>query len=793
MLERVLQVLEYPTVIDCLSKHAASSLGKEKVKQLKPSFKYEEVHFRQQATFEGTEVLRLKETVPFGGIRDIRPALKRSAVGSLLSPAELQDIASTISGARKLKLFLEALLEEHDWPIIKHWVEHIAELRHIERQINACFDEQGRMLDTASPALRRIRGQMRNAEGKIKDQLEQLTKSPAVQKMLQEPIVTIRNERYCLPVKAEYRPQFRGLVHDQSASGATLFIEPQSVIDINNELQETKLKEEKEIERILARLTASVAEEGEALNRNIQALAELDFIFAKAYFAQALKAVQPKINQRKYFRLKQARHPLIKPEKIVPVSFELGDAYTSLIITGPNTGGKTVTLKTIGLLTLMSCSGLFVPAEEGTEIAVVSSVYADIGDEQSIEQNLSTFSSHMTNIIRILENMDENSLVLLDELGAGTDPTEGAALAMAILDEVCQRGARVLATTHYSELKAYAYTKPKVMNASMEFDIDTLRPTYRLLVGLPGRSNALSIAQRLGLKASVIERAQAQIGQENTRVETMISSLEENRKRSEADRQQAERLRLEMEQLQKRLQQKEEQLEEERERIMHKAKEKARAYLAKRKKEADAIIAELRARQKSGQAVKEHLLIEAQKKLEQVEDKANDHPQQQTSWSRKQKRVPLHPGDEVFVHTFGQKGHIIEQTSETEYLVQLGLLKMKVNKDQLEKVAPSQKGQHTGKSTAPSGHISVKANAADTKMELDLRGKTIDEAIVELDQYIDKALLAGYEQIYIIHGKGTGQLRKGVQQYLKGHKRIKKTRLGGEGEGGSGVTVVQLD
>jgi DNA mismatch repair protein MutS2 len=784
VLERVLRVLEYEKIIEQLGSHVSSSLGKEKVHKLTPSFIYDEVVHSQKATFEGATVLRLKGYAPLGGIRDIRPSLKRAAIGGMLNSSELIDIATTLYGGRQLKIFLEGVLTDQSLPILQSWVDQITSSKPLEQEIKLCIDDQGEILDSASPALRQIRAQIRSAESRIRSKLEQMTRSSSYQKMLQDSIVTIRNDRYCLPVKQEFRGHFGGIVHDQSASGATLFVEPEAVVTINNQLREAKVKEEREIEKILRQLSAQVAEEVDALTLNVEALAELDFIFAKAQYANHLRAVQPKLNQEGYFHLKKAKHPLIPAEEIVPITFELGQEYRSMIITGPNTGGKTVTLKTLGLLTLMACSGLAIPAEEGSVIAVVSSIYADIGDEQSIEQSLSTFSSHMTNIVRIIEKMDHQSLVLFDELGAGTDPTEGAALAMAILDHVYQCGARVLATTHYSELKAYAYSKQGVMNASVEFDVETLRPTYRLLVGVPGRSNAFSIAKRLGLSDTVIEQAKAQIGEDDTKVETMIASLEENQKRAELDRLEAHRLKREVEQLRQELEQKEEQFEQQKEKRIAEAEKKAQAYFAKAMQEAEEVIEGLRELSSKQEGVKDHLLIDAKKKLEGLSQSGEPQREKKQQALKKKANQSFQPGEEVYVHSFGQKGHIVEKVSEKEYQVQIGIMKMKVAQEQMEKI------QREAQKTAP--RATVKTKAEPTKMELDLRGQTTDEAIIGIDKYLDDALLAGYHQVYVIHGKGTGQLRKGVQDFLKKHKRVKGLRLGGAGEGGSGVTVVEL-
>ncbi|GGK33846.1 endonuclease MutS2 [Caldalkalibacillus thermarum] len=786
MQERTLKLLEFDKIKDELAKHAASTLGKEKVEELTPVFDLDVVRKEQQATYEAFTVLRLKGQVPFGGIRDIRPAVKRAMIGSRLDAAELLDVAQTIAGGRKLKHFLEKVCAEHgELSILARLEEQIRPLRDVEQSIKSCIDEHGDVLDSASPALKEIRNRIRHAEQRVKRQLEQIVRAPANQKMLQEPIITIRQDRYCIPVKAEYRHHFGGLVHDQSASGATLFVEPEAVVAINNELREAKLQEEKEIDRILTGLTRQVGEAGEDLKNNVQALAELDFLFAKAYYARSIRAVQPQLNDQGYFKLIRARHPLIPAQDVVPTTFELGREYTCMVITGPNTGGKTVTLKTLGLLTLMACSGLFIPAEEGSHVAVVSSVYADIGDEQSIEQSLSTFSSHMTHIVGILDKMDENSLLLFDELGAGTDPTEGAALAMAILDFVHSRGALVVATTHYSELKAYAYSRPGVINASVEFDTETLKPTYRLLVGVPGRSNAFHIARRLGLKEEIIETAKNLISTDDLRIDHMLAELESARKQAEEDRQAAERLKREVEALKQSLAKKEARLEKEKERLISQAKQQAEQKIERMMKEAERIMAQLREWQRGHQAVKEHQLIEAKKGLEQLKEAASQQPAgMDKPRPKRQNGQTFKPGDDVYVHTFGQKGQVIEKLSEQEYYVQLGIIKMKVKASDMEKIKTKQ--------TEQAGMARVQTKTETVGLELDVRGQTTDEAIAAVDKYLDDALLAGYQQVSIIHGKGTGQLRKGIQDFLRRHKRVKAFRLGEAGEGGSGVTIVTL-
>ena len=619
MQSRIFHVLEFNKVKEQLQKKVASSLGREKVANLIPSTQYEEVVKWQEATDEATTVLRLRGNVPLGGIFDVRPSVKRAEIGGTLSSNELLDVASTIYAARQVKQFIEQVVEDEDLqlPIITEHIEKLMPLPEVEQTIKMSIDENGTVLDGASDQLRGIRQKLRSTESRIREKLESLIRSSSAQKMLSDAIVTIRNERFVIPVKQEYRSAYGGIVHDQSSSGATLFIEPQAIVTLNNELQEAKVKEKQEIERILIALTVQVAEVANELRQNVYLLGELDFMFAKGRYSHELKASKPKMNDRGYIKLVKAKHPLIAQEDVVANDIELGDQYTSIVITGPNTGGKTVTLKTLGLFTLMAQAGLQIPALDGSEMAVFKHVFADIGDEQSIEQSLSTFSSHMVNIVDILQKVDHESLVLFDELGAGTDPQEGAALAISILDQVYERGARVVATTHYPELKAYGYNREGVVNASVEFDIETLSPTYKLLIGVPGRSNAFEISKRLGLSAEVIERAKGYIGSETNKVENMIASLEDSRRQSEHELEEAEELRKEAQKLHKELQSQIIEFNEKRDKLYEKAEEKAQATVKAASEEAEKIISDLRKMsQKNHALVKEHELIEARKRLE---------------------------------------------------------------------------------------------------------------------------------------------------------------------------------
>ncbi|SET78075.1 DNA mismatch repair protein MutS2 [Salinibacillus kushneri] len=783
MNDRVLKTLEFDKMKDQLISFAGSSLGKEKASKLYPSSQLTEAVRWQEETDEARQVLRLKGQIPLGGIFDIRPHVKRSSIGGILTAFECLDVASTMRAGKVIKQFI-ADIEEEDLslPILRDLTEQVVVLNELERNIKSCIDDHGHVMDGASEALRYIRTKIRSHENSVRDRLEQYTKSRS--KMLSDAIVTIRNDRYVLPVKQEYRGSFGGIVHDQSSSGATLFVEPQSVVELNNKLQAAKVEEKQEMEKILQELSAHIANDQGFILQNVQVLQKIDFMAAKAKFSKEVDAAKPAMNDQGFIKMKQARHPLIDPDEVIPNDVEIGKDYTSIVITGPNTGGKTVTLKMIGLCTLMAQSGLQVPALDGCEMAVFDDVFADIGDEQSIEQSLSTFSSHMTNIVDILKGVHEKTLVLFDELGAGTDPQEGAGLAMAILDEVISRNARVIATTHYPELKAYGFNREGVMNASVEFDVKTLRPTYRLLLGVPGRSNAFEISRRLGLDENVINHAKSLTGQDSQSVENMIASLEEARKKADEDYEQAEAILNESYQLRKDLEEKWRQFEQRKDKLWEKAERKAEKEVTKARKEAEEIIEKLQ-NMKNNAEVKEHELIDAKKQLSEAYVHLTEEQKDQTI-EQKDDTKELEPGDEVKVKSLNQQGSIVEKTGDKDYQVQLGMMKVKAKRDNLLFV----KRPEPVKEEKPT--TSVKGRSYHVKTELDLRGKRYEDALQELEKYVDNALLAGYPRVSIIHGKGTGALRKGVQKFAERHPSITSQRLGGMSEGGSGVTVLEL-
>ncbi|MFC7681151.1 endonuclease MutS2 [Paenibacillus sp. GCM10028914] len=786
--DKILHTLEYRKILDTLSQYTQTSMGKRMAEQLKPAVQLDDVKHLLAATDQAYTVDRLKGSPSFGGITDVNDALKRARIGGTLNPHELLSVANTIWGSRRIKRFIAQIHEDESVEILYNLSDLISEQKPLEDAIKACIDDSAEVMDSASSELMQIRRELRNGEVRIREKLDAMIRSQSVAKMLQDQLITIRGDRFVIPVKAEYRSYFGGIVHDQSGSGATLFIEPESIVAMNNKLRETRMKEEREIEVILQKLTALVGEQADLLTIDIDITGQLDFIFAKARLAHVMKASLPRMNDRGYLKLKKGRHPLIPMEQVVPIDVELGNSYTSIIVTGPNTGGKTVTLKTIGLLNLMAMSGMFIPAEEGSQMCVFDAIYADIGDEQSIEQSLSTFSSHMTNIIRILKNMTPKSLVLLDEVGAGTDPAEGSALAIAILEHIHRMECRMIATTHYSELKAYAYERKGVINASMEFDINTLSPTYRLLVGVPGRSNAFAIAERLGLPGVILDYARGEVKEEDQRVEHMIASLEENRHAAEIERGKAEVLRKEMEELRSRHTQELAKLEEQRDKLVDKARQDAKKIVDKARSEAEEIISDLRKlAQEEGASVKEHKLIAARKRLDEAEPEQKRKSAGQRSGTKAKRSIE--PGDEVMVYSLNQKGHVVEMAGAKEALVQLGIMKMKVSLDDLELLSTPA----ASKSQSQRHVTTVKRTRdANIRKELDLRGANLEEALIEVDRFMDEAFLGNLGQVSIIHGKGTGILRTGIQDYLRKHKHVKSYRLGNYGEGGTGVTIAEL-
>lgn len=776
MNNRTLEVLEFHKIVAILAEEAATTVGKKRIESLQPATEFTEVEKLQAETDEAVTVLRLNKTVPLSHVVDITPYLQRSRLGGMLDSVACLHVAQVIYVARKVKEFIQDV--EVELPLLEKYTAAIFTLRHIEQEIKAKIDEHGDIVDDATPTLKRIRQTIRAHEATIRERLQQLTKTKS--NMLSDTIITIRNQRYVLPVKQEYRHVFGGIVHDQSASGQTLFMEPQAIIELNNLLQQQIVQEQQEIETILRELTALIKEHHEELANNLSIIAQIDEIFARAKLAQKMQATKPQLNKQGIIELKQVRHPLIAQDKVVANDIVLGKDYHALVITGPNTGGKTVTLKTLGLCTLMVQAGLQVPAMEEAKVAVFSKIFADIGDEQSIEQNLSTFSSHMTNIVKMMQHIDADTLVLFDELGAGTDPQEGAALAMALLDEVIARNARVVATTHYPELKAYGYNRTGVMNASVEFDVASLKPTYRLIIGVPGRSNALEISQRLGLAESIIQRAKKYLGVDTKNVENMITALEKTRKAAEKELDKAHELLLESGKLHADLVKHWEMFQQEKARLYKEAEQKANEAIEKARKEAESIVEEVK-KMRDQALWKEHEWIEAQKMF----DKAKPTLVTEETAQQTVEKTELKIGDEVKYLPFQQTGQVIERKSQQEFVVQIGIMKVTAKREELQFLghAKQEKTEQVTKVITATQHV---------PLELDLRGERYEDAIHRLEEYIDQAVLQGYPRVTIIHGKGTGALKKGVEDFVKRSPYVKSARLGREGEGGSGVTIIEL-
>lgn len=783
MNERITNVLEFDKVIRQLQTYAETSLGKERCTKVAPSSQINSVKRLQLETDEAMQVERLNKTIPLGGIVDIRASLKRTEMGGVLSSGECLGVANTLYGSRQINMFIDRL--DEPLPHLEELGSRIVVLKSLEQEILNCIDEHGDILDNASTRLKGIRSSIRTFEARIREKLDGYTKSKS--NMLSEAIITIRNERYVLPVKHEHRQTFGGIVHDQSASGQTLFMEPKALIELNNQLHEARLNEQEEIDRILRHISEKISVNNTIISENVAVLTEVDFIFARAKLGMQMNASMPELNDRGIINMKQARHPLIQGEQVVANDIQIGEDYTAIVITGPNTGGKTVALKLIGLCTLMAQSGLQVPALDGCKMAVFADVHADIGDEQSIEQNLSTFSSHMTNIIDIIPRVNHQSLVLFDELGAGTDPQEGASLAMSILDNCIQKGARVIATTHYPELKAYGYNQESVVNASVEFDIETLQPTYRLLIGVPGRSNAFEISSRLGLPSDIIQHAKGYMGVESSNVENMIVSLENARKKAESDYDKAHEVLLASEQLQKDIKHAWNTFEQQRERLYKKAEEKSEKVLKKAREEAEEIVQEIR-NMHANAGMKEHEWIEAKKKLEDLEPNLSNEVKENAANGENEMpdQGSINIGDEIKLTTLNQVGTVAEKMSDAEFLVQIGAVKVKAKRKNLQVVKQKQTEATTPVTTVKSANF-------DVRPELDLRGQRYEEAMIQLDRYMDDVMLQNYPRVIIIHGKGTGALRNGVKQFANNHSHIQTYRSGNQNEGGSGVTVFELN
>lgn len=788
MNSKVLKTLEYEKIIEHLVGFAGSVPGKELCQKLLPSADIEEIRTMQQETSLALSMIFQKGSVSFSGITDIRGSLKRLEVGSILNPKEILQICRLLEVCNRVKAYSRKENTEEEPNALDIMFDDLQPLTPLASEIRRCILSEDEISDDASSTLKSIRRSMGQINDKVHAQLASMVNG-SDRTYLQDAVVTMRNGRYCLPVKSEYRGQIPGMIHDQSSTGSTIFVEPMAVMQLNNQLRELEIQEEKEIEVILANLSSQAAEYSEILDTDLMLLTKLDFIFARAQLSKSYNGSEPIFNEHGIVNIKQGRHPLLDKKSVVPIDIRIGKDFELLIITGPNTGGKTVSLKTVGLFTLMGQAGLHIPAFDKSELAVFTEVFADIGDEQSIEQSLSTFSAHMTNIVSILEKADEHSLVLFDELCSGTDPTEGAALAISILSSLHRRGIRVLATTHYSELKVFALTTAGVENGCCEFNVETLRPTYRLLIGVPGKSNAFAISSKLGLSDDIIEEAKTHLSDQDEDFESLISDLETGRKDLERQQEEAQRYKEEVEVLKKRLEQKQESMDASRERILREANEKAHAILREAKEYADTTIKNFNKFGKEG--IDSRAMEQERSRLrEKMNSVEKDMTLKTKSRSSKALRPQdIHLGDSVRVLSMNLKGTVSSlPNTKGDLVVQMGILRSQVNINDIELIQDATTST-PNKGRTGTGQIRM-SKSSSVGMEINLLGKTVDEALAELDKYLDDAYLSHMPSVRVVHGKGTGALRKAIHNYLRKQKHVASYRLGEFGEGDAGVTVV---
>ncbi len=790
MEQEAFKTLAYDKIKEMLTGCASSNLGKRLARELLPSSDFEEVASRLAETDEAVLIMETAAP-PLGGIRDISSSLHKVELGAVLDLGELVEVRSTMYAMRNVKYFFRDLAL--DVPLLKELARGTEILGELERQLENIIDEHGNIREDASVELRRINRELRSTQSRIKDKIAGLLHSAEYQKYFQDAIVTVRDERYVIPVKLEYRSHFPGIVHDQSASGSTLFIEPMAVVDMNNDVKQLVLAREQEMNRLLKVLTQQISRHREILGANCDILAEIDFTFAKAKLAREMEAARPKLNDEGHTVLKQARHPLIDREKVVPIDIVLGTDYRMLLVTGPNTGGKTVSMKTLGLLVLMAQSGLYLPTAPDSELAVYQNVYADIGDEQSIEQSLSTFSAHMTHIVKILDQVEREDLLLLDELGAGTDPEEGAALAMSILERLLEMGTTTVATTHYSELKTFAYSRPGIENACVEFDVKTLRPTYRLLLGTPGASNAFAISRRLGLSEAIILRARQLVEADHAQFEKVVNELEQEKMMYEQRNADIMERQQRVTALQLKVERTKEEISKQKGEIIRKAREQSAAMIRRTRRESEEIIKELKEQfQDMGVKKRQQAIQEARAKLTEASAKANPGIMAQKGVGKPVDIEKIQPGDTVYVKSLDQKGTVLAMSGR-ELEVQLGSLRTKVKASRCTFVSHTNPAEavpaSSGNKRQSSSYLQKTASIG---REIDIRGMMVDEAEQVVGKFLDDAVMAGLSQVLVIHGKGTGALRKGVQAYLKGHRNVMSYAFADINEGGTGATVVNL-
>lgn len=785
MNHKILKILEYPRITEKLAQEAVTDTAKKQAQDLQPSDNSAQVRLMLSQTRAVANLLRIRGQLPIVNFKPLEGSLKRLKVKASLNAEELANILLILTLAKEINDFIEKNEDaELDLSAIDKILQDLQLPAELLSELKHSIDFDGSVLDSASTELARLRHDLAANEEEIKNKMTALTKSAS--KYLSEGLVTIRDDRYVLPVKQEFKGKLGGVVHDQSASGQTLFVEPEAVLNLNNRQQSLLAQERKEIRKILKHLSALAGEDTECLRKISDALTELDFLQAKAKLAKKMKATQPQISDNHEVLLRQARHPLIDPEKVVPNDISLGIDFDTMLITGPNTGGKTITLKTLGLIQLMAQSGLFIPTSENSQVGVFDEIYADIGDEQSIEQSLSTFSSHMNDIIYIMKHVNKNTLVLIDEIGAGTDPEEGASLAIAILDELREHGAKIMVTTHYPELKLYGYNRDRTTNASMEFDVKNLTPTYILQVGIPGYSNAFAITRRLGMNEKVVKKAESLTKDSDSELNKMIARLNEQTKEVTAKRKFLAKNLEKSEELLKKLQDGLDIYNQRVQRQLEFANERANEVVAKKRKKAEAIIAELEKQKASGAAIKENKLIDAKGDFNKLSKEA-DNLAHNKVLRREKKRHNVAVGDKVKVLSYGQVGTVTKKLSDHDYEVQMGIVKLKVTDRDIEKEANKalKKKQTIVRTTR-------KLNRASASSQLDLRGQRYEEAMVNLDRYMDASLLAGLSSVVIVHGIGTGAIRQGVWQYLKSSRHVKSFNYAPANEGGNGATIVEL-
>ena len=782
MNSKIEKVLEFSKIRTQLAEYATSEKGKQMIKELPIEVDAKVIQHKIEETTDGVELLRLKQGIPIPRLKDISFALKRLELEAGLNGRELSDILRVLTTTHEVERFFEKVEEEEiALKRVPRLVEKLESIPEVTSELEASIREDGYVLDSASPTLHGVRVGIQKTEQDIRRQMDQYLTGKNSQ-YLSDTIITIRNDRYVLPVKAEYKSVFGGTVHDQSSTGQTLFMEPQAVVNLNNKLREYQIQEKREVERILWELSQKLMPYTNSLHQNHYVLARLDVVNAKALYAHELRATEPIIDANNYVALWQAWHPLLEREKAVANDIILGEEYQAIVITGPNTGGKTILLKTVGVIQLMAQMGLYIPAGENSRVGVFTEIFADIGDEQSIEQNLSTFSSHMSNIVSILKQINDKSLILIDEIGSGTDPQEGSSLAIAILDYIASKQSYVIASTHYPELKAYGYDRPKTINASMEFDGDTLQPTYQLLLGVPGRSNAFDISKRLGLPSIIIDQARGLLSEEDQDLNAMISDLEQKRRRAQRD---ADKMRHQLElstQLLEDLQRETEQFQANKARLLEEAKERANTLIEQSQDDADKILSEIRELQlRSKQStVKEHEMIE---KKTALKDLKHEQALKKNKVLRKEKaKKALQVGQSVEVLSFGQRGTLVEKVNDQEWVVQMGIIKMKIAVEDLSPIAEAQEAKQ---------QVIVKsARASHVSSELDLRGKRYEEAMKDLELYLDAAILANYPRVTIIHGRGTGAIQQGVHKVLRSHRSVSSFEFAPMNTGGNGATIV---